>query len=112
MSLWSRIKARYHWEYIGTVRGNCRWIMGGKDSGIIESVFWSLYVRGDGKRRFKVVGDPEWAGSAHVKEMQALVKVWKSGGPIPPLDRAAHQATPPKPKAKLISFPGGKGYSS
>lgn len=106
MSLIARLKEKYRYTWIGTVEGKCRWIMGGKDTGVTESVFWNLYVRGDGKRKFEVTGDVRYARSAHVVECETLVKVWKSGGPVPPL---RHRANPQQKPPKLLVFPGGKG---
>lgn len=79
MSVWQRINAKYSWSWIGTVRGECEWTLNGKSTGA-ELAFWNLYERGDGKRRFKVIGDPDWASSPHVTsialspEVRAAVK--------------------------------------
>lgn len=99
------IKARFRWTWIGSVRGVCVWT----DKGVTSQtdvVYWHLFVRGDGKRRADLTGDPKWSSSANVTSCHAAVKAWIKGGPLP----ALHQMIdPPKPKAKLLAFSGGKG---
>lgn len=97
------LKARFRWAWVGTVEGQCVWDRDGTKTA--DHVYWNLYQRGDGKRRFEVIGNPDFGTSSHVKQMRAAVRAWKMGGPYPPLHKSP---TAPRQPTKLISFPGGK----
>lgn len=109
MSIIEKLMIRYRWSFVGTVTGVTRYVKedGTDKAGGVNCCYWNLYQRGDGKRKFSLIGRN--LGSALSNQREAQVEAWKRGGPVPPLNESAQSASPsPKPKAKLISFPGGK----
>lgn len=101
MGIIDRIRDKYRWRFVGIAEGRTVW----KDYGNLpDYTYWHLYERGDGKRRFVRTGNKDMSSAARF--MEAKVMAWKNGGPRP---EVVHGAEPPKPKAKLVAFPGGKG---
>lgn len=105
MRWWDNLSSRYRWTWVGTVEGVCHLVdeKGARTPGGNISCYWNLFERGDGKRRFSVIGRVPSSQAAKVS--QAGVEAWRLGAPMPALYRSP---TPEKPKPQLIAFPGGK----
>lgn len=109
MNIFSWLKTRYTWRWIGTVEGPTFYLdsNGDRKPGGSGHCYWNLYERGDGKRDYAQIGTNH--GSALALQREAEVRAWYRGGPLPTL---SNQAEPTKPKGKatlLVVFPGGKG---
>lgn len=105
MGWFEKFMARWRWSYVGTVDGYTRVVSEEtkEPTGIEYRGYWVLSERGDGKRKVRLGGDP--GESAYARNQRALVEAWKHGGPLPSLHDSP---APPKSKAKLIVFQGGK----
>ena len=104
-----KLRARYRWTYVATAEAETRWTdKHGNYTGDESHSFFVLSQRGDGKRRYVVIG--EGGSSKYANQVRAAVEVWRLGGPSVPAHMLADQPCPtPKPKAELLVFPGGKG---
>lgn len=97
------------WKWVGTVEGVCVEPITDVKRQSNRSTYWNLYVRGNGERRIETFGTPERDNSQACKAAHARVKAWLNNGPLPELYDRPKQGTPPKQKAKLLVFTGGKG---
>lgn len=98
------------WNWVGTAMGQCFYVdeNGTRKPGGERRVYWTLYQRGDGKRRYDVTGDHRYHDSPDVNRRRSQVLAWVHGAPLPPLIDAADIPIVASKKAKLIVFPGGK----
>lgn len=86
-------------RYIGAVSGVTRWTLDGKDAGN-EVITWALWENAKGWRWVTKSGSD--GKSRHSQEAKAKVKIWRRGGPLPPLsEEYAH-----RPKASLHVITG------
>jgi hypothetical protein len=111
MKLIDQFFARWRWTWVGTVEGACTIVGddGKKIPGGIKNAYWNLFERGDGRRRFTEIGNnSDFYNSQAMRVQEAAVRAWVHGGPLPTLYSAPIVTPSPKPKAKLIAFPGGK----
>lgn len=107
MNLLEKLFPKFRWRWVGSVEGIC--FLNTEEGRVYYNRYWNLYERGDGKRRFDVFGENSHFDSANVEKMRSQVAAWVNGGPLPPLRGCDLNTTPPKRKADLIVFPGGKG---
>lgn len=101
MNIFSRLKARYTWKWIGTVEGPTN-IIDDRVPGYDRHCFWNLYERGDGKRKVVRVG--RWSHQA--LRIEAQVEAWQRGGHLPAL---VPEFKPKAARPALVLLQGGKG---
>lgn len=98
------------WKYVGCVTATTRLVdsNGEESAGGYLRGDYLLEERGDGKRRYKLVGTPGHSANANYK--LACVEAWVMGASLPKdIDQTTTRKTEkPKAKADLIVFPGGK----
>ena len=92
----------FRWEYIGTVEVHSilvgddgEEIPGGKVVG-----FWVLREHSWFGRRADYTGSSDATLSPNAREIQKRVHAWRSGGPLPPIERDTQQ----KKSAPVISL--------
>lgn len=97
-----KLRARYRWHWVGTVEGE------NLDAGRSAHMYWNLYQRGDGSRKFKQ--EPHYVelkySSVLCRRKYTQIVVWKNGGPVPELYASAFHGSP---RGKLSIINGGKG---
>lgn len=107
MNIFSRLKARYTWKWIGTVEGPTDLV--DDDNYVVPGgnrrCYWVLYERGDGKRKYERVGH-NW-GSALALSRESQVLAWHVGGPLPTIEPEFTPKAAGRPV--LVLLQGGKG---
>ncbi len=100
------IFARLSFKWVGTVEGRTEYT---REDGTVSSEtrgYWVLTENGFGQRRAKKIGSA--GDSPFANDMEAQVKAWVFGGPIPPLDKAPPAKITPKkiekPTLKIVPF--------
>lgn len=89
MNIFSWLRSRFTWKWVGKVEGPAN-----------TRCQWRLYERGDGKRKVVRVG--RWSHQAS----EAQVDAWQRGGPIPAL---VPEFKPKASRPALVLLQGGKG---
>lgn len=103
MDIIGLIKSKYHWRYLGSCVAETFITNNGVQTGLTYSQHYLLMVRGDGKRKVKKTGDNYANSSLYGRKVEASVKAWLCGGPLPEFVTLDY-----RPAGKLITIQGGK----